>query len=170
MVKVLPNRGKRLENFLKNCPDAVLATNAEGIIQYANEEACRLTERSLNELIGASIVEVYESMEAAREANRKIYRAGGTIHDMVARTRTKSGKIINVRISASHLYDSNGKYIGGVGYFARYKPSPLSEAEVKARLESVETALESFKTMAGSGIKSVQAFYRNFGEKISKKS
>jgi hypothetical protein len=29
--------------------------------------------------------------------------------------------------------------------------------------------LESFKTMAKSGMKSVQTFYRNFGEKISKK-
>ena len=169
MVKVLPKRGGRLESFLKHCPDAVLATNAEGIIQFANNEACKLTERDMDELIGESIVEVYESMEAARQANRKIFRAGGTITDMESRTRTKSGKIINVRISASHLYDSNGKYLGGVGYFARYKPSPLAEAEVKARLEQVETMLESFKTMANSGIKSVQTFYKNFGEKISKK-
>jgi len=56
-----------------------------------------------------------------------------------------------------------------VGYFVRYKPSPLSEPEMKARLETIETALESFKTMAASGLKSVQAFYRNFGEKIGKK-
>lgn len=172
MVKVLPPHDKRLESLLRGCRDAVLATNAEGIIQFANNEACELTERSMNELIGESIVEVYESMEAAREANRKIYRAGGTIHNMEARTRTRSGKIINVRISASHLYDSSGKYIGGVGYFARYRPSlPMEavEAEVKARLEKIEPMLESFKEMADTGIRNMQTFYRNFSEKISRK-
>src|SRR4030043_891616 len=115
-------RGGHLEALLNGCPDAILAINAEGIIIFANKEACKLTERSMNELIGESIVEVYENIDAARQGNRKIYEAGGTIHDMETETKTKSGKIIPVRVSASHLYDSNGKYIGGVGYFAQYPP------------------------------------------------
>jgi PAS domain S-box-containing protein len=169
MVKVVPQRDKRLESLLRGCQDAVLATNAEGIIQFANEAACQLTERNMSELIGESIVEVYESMEAARAANRKIYRAGGTIHDMESRTRTKSGKIIPVRISATHLYDANGKYMGGVGYFARVRPATpveLVEAEFKTRIEPM---MESFKDLAKTGIRNVQTFYRNFSEKISKK-
>jgi anti-anti-sigma regulatory factor len=86
-------------------------------------------------------------MEAAREANRKIYQAGGTIHDMETRTKTKSGKIVPVRVSASHLYDSYGKYIGGVGYFAKYRPWAGAEADVKARVEDLETKLEKWKAM-----------------------
>ncbi len=131
------HRGGHLEALLNGCPDAILAINAEGIIKFANKEACKLTERSMNELIGESIVEVYESIEAAREANRKIYTAGGTIHDMETKTRTKSGRLVPVRVSASHLYDSNGKYIGGVGYFAQYRPWSGAEADVKARLEDI---------------------------------
>jgi PAS domain S-box-containing protein len=168
MVKVSSHNDKRLESLLHGCQDAVLATNAEGIIQFANEAACQLTERSMSELIGESIVQVYESMEAARAANRKIYQAGGTIHDMESRTRTKSGKIIPVRISAAHLFDANGKYMGGVGYFARYKPSmtvELVEAEVKTRLEKIEPIIESFKGMAKTGIRNVQVFYRSFSKK-----
>ena len=172
MVKVSPQRDKKLESLLRGCQDAVLATNAEGIIQFANDAACQLTERNMNELIGESIVEVYENMEAARAANRKIFQAGGTIHDMDSRTRTKNGKIIPVRISAAHLFDANGKYMGGVGYFVRYKPSTpveVVEAEVKARLGKIEPMLESFKTLANSGIRNAQTFYRNFSEKISSK-
>src|SRR4030042_1693118 len=89
-----------LEALLNGCPDAILAINAEGIIIFANQEACKMTERDMNELIGESIVEVYENIQAAREANRKIYRAGGTIHDMETRTRTKSGKVLPARVSA----------------------------------------------------------------------
>jgi rsbT co-antagonist protein RsbR len=140
------HRGGHLEALLNGCPDAILAISAEGIIKFANKEACKLTERTMNELIGESIVEVYENMEAAREANRKIYQAGGTIHDMETRTKTKSGKIVPVRVSASHLYDSNGKYIGGVGYFAKYRPWGGEEAQVKVRVEQLEAKLNSLKT------------------------
>jgi len=142
------HRGGHLEALLNGCPDAILAINAEGIIKFANKEACKLTERSMNEIIGESIVEVYESIEAAREANRQIYGAGGTIHDMETRTRTKSGKLVPVRVSASHLYDSTGKYIGGVGYFAKYRPWSGAEAEVKARVDELEARLDKWKALA----------------------
>ena len=146
--QVTTHRGGHLEALLNGCPDAILAINAEGIIKFANNEACKLTERNMNELIGESIVEVYESIEAAREANRKIYQAGGTIHDMETRTRTKNGRIIPTRVSASHLLDSNGKYIGGVGYFAQYRPWAGAEAEIKARVEDLEGKLDKWKALA----------------------
>ena len=135
---ITTHHGGHLEALLNGCPDAILAINAEGTIVFANKEACKLTERSMNELIGESIVEVYENVEAAREANRKIYEAGGTIHDMDTVAKTKSGKLVPVRVSASHLYDSAGKYIGGVGYFAQYRPWGGAEAQTKARLEQME--------------------------------
>jgi PAS domain S-box-containing protein len=146
--QVTTHRGGHLEALLNGCPDAILAINAEGIIKFANKEACKLTECSMNELIGESIVEVYESVQAAREANRKIYEAGGTIHDMETRTKTKSGKLVPVRVSASHLYDSTGKYIGGVGYFARYRPWAGAEADIKARVDELEVKLDKWKALA----------------------
>jgi rsbT co-antagonist protein RsbR len=146
--QVTTHRGGHLEALLNGCPDAILAVNAEGIIKFANKEACKLTERSMTELIGESIVELYENLEAAREANRKIYQAGGTIHDMETKTKTKSGKLIPVRVSASHLYDSYGKYIGGVGYFAQYRPWSGAEAEVKARVKELEAKLEKRQAQA----------------------
>ena len=148
MEKQTTHRGGHLEALLNGCPDAILAVDADGIIKFANKEACKLTERSMNELIGESIVEVYENMEAAREANRKIYEAGGTIHDMETKTKTKSGKLVPVRVSASHLYDSNGKYIGGVGYFAQYRPWTGAEAQVKARVDDLEAKLDTWKALA----------------------
>ena len=158
--QVTTHRGGHLEALLNGCPDAILAINAEGIIKFANKEACKLTERSMNELIGESIVEVYESVEAAREANRKIYEAGGTIHDMETKTKTKSGKLVPVRVSASHLYDSNGKYIGGVGYFAQYRPWGGAEAQQKARVGELEAKLEKRE---GAGGPRIRAVPRTFG-------
>ena len=165
--KASRERGSQLEDMLSRDPDAILAINAEGIIQFANQEACKLAERDLNELIGASIVEVYETLELAKETNRKLYKNGGTIQEHESRVKTRSGKIVPVRISASHLKDSTGKYIGGIGYFARYRPATVAEAEVKARLEQVETALDNVRTLALSGIRNLS---RNLGYKNSKKN
>lgn len=145
--KLSVHRGGHLEAMLDACPDAVLAINAAGIIQFANKEACKLTERSLNELIGESIVIVYENLEAAREANRKIYQGGGTMHNYESKLRTKSGRLIPVRMSASHLHDSAGNYTGGVGYFAPYRPWSVAEAQVKARVEELEAKLEKMKVV-----------------------
>jgi PAS domain S-box-containing protein len=148
--KTQSHRNIRMDALLSS--DAVLAINAEGIIKFANKEACELTERTMNELIGESIVEVYASIELAREVNRKIYRAGGSVHNVESKTKTKSGKIIPVHISASHLYDSNGKYIGGVGYFVRYKQGIVEgiveEAQIKARYEQLEAKMENWKKLA----------------------
>ena len=145
---VAAHHGGHLEALLNGCPDAILAVNAEGVIVFANKEACALTERSMNEIIGENIVEMYENKEAARDANRKIYKAGGTIHDLETHTKTKSGKLIPVRVSASHLYDISGKYIGAVGYFAQYRPWSGVEAQTKARLEHLESELERLKSLA----------------------
>ncbi len=145
---VMTHHGGHLEALLNGCPDAILAINADGIVIFANKEACALTERTMTELIGRSIVEVYENVDAARDANRKIYEAGGTIHNLETFTKTKSGKLVPVRVSASHLYDSNGKYIGGVGYFAQYRPWSGAEAHTKARLEHMEAEMERLKSLA----------------------
>jgi PAS domain S-box-containing protein len=146
--QVSTHRGGHLEALLNGCPDAIIAINAEGTIKFANKEACNLTEREMNELIGESIVDVYETLEAAKETNRRLYEGGGTVHDHESRIRTKSGKFVPVRISASHLKDSTGKYIGGVGYFARYRPWSGAEAEVKARVDELEDKLDKWKALA----------------------
>jgi PAS domain S-box-containing protein len=146
--QVSAQRGGHLEALLNSCPDAILAIDAEGIIKFANKEACRLTERAMNELIGESIIEVYEDVDAARDLNRRIYEGGGTVHDVETKTRTKSGKLIPVRVSASHLKDSSGKYIGGVGYFAQYRPWAGAEAHQKSRLEELEARLDKWKALA----------------------
>lgn len=134
--------GGYLQALLASCPVAIIAINSEGTITFANEEACKLAEREMHELVGESIATIYETPEAARETNRKLYECGGTIHDHESKTKTKKGKIVPVRISASHLKDSTGKYMGAVGYFEIYRPWNSVEVQVKTRCEELEAKLE----------------------------
>lgn len=146
---LLPQRSKGgyLEALLNSCPDAILAINVDGVITFANKEAYKLVEREMHELIGETITIVYESLEAARETNRKLYISGGIIHDHESRVKTKTGKLIPVRISASHLKDSSGSYVGAVGYFQRYRPWGTEETKVKAYAEELEAKLEEWKDL-----------------------
>jgi PAS domain S-box-containing protein len=140
-------RGGYLEALLNSCPHAVIAINSEGIITFVNKEAVRLIERQMHELVGQSIVTMYDSLEAARETNRKLYASGGIVHDHESTLKTKTGKSIPVRVSASHLKDSSGNYIGAVGYFQVYRPWPTAEAKVKAYAEELEAKLEEWKDL-----------------------
>ena len=142
-----PRRGGYLEALLSSCPFAILSTDAEGKVTFANKEACKLTEREMKELVGENIAIVYESLEAARETNRKLYISGGVIHDHESKARTKSGKVVPIRVSASHLKDSSGTYIGAVGYFEKYRPWTTAEASVKAYAEELEAKLEEWKDL-----------------------
>ncbi|MFC1993450.1 PAS domain-containing protein [Chloroflexota bacterium] len=147
--QVSPPKGKGgyLEALLNSCPDAILAINAEGTITFANKEACKLAEREMRELVGESIAIVYENMESAKETNRKLYMSGGVIHDHESKFRAKSGKLIPVRVSASHLQDSAGEYIGAVGFFEKYRPWSAEEAKVKVYAEELEAKLEEWKDL-----------------------
>ncbi len=138
-------RGGYLEALLNACPDAIIATDAEGKITFANKVAAKLVDRDLHDLIGESIVTVYENLEAARETNRKLYISGGVVHDHESRARTKSGKVVPVRISASHLQDSSGNYIGSVGYFQTYRPWSVNEIKAKEYSDELEARLEEWQ-------------------------
>ena len=141
-------RGGYLEALLTACPVPIIATDSEGIITFINKEACKLAEREMKELIGSNIADLYENLDAARETNRRIYASGGVIRDHASRVRTKSGKIINVHISASHLKDSSGNYIGAVGYFEPYRPWNLAEKQLRVQIEESEARLEECKSLS----------------------
>lgn len=140
-------KGGYLEALLNACPDAIIAINADGIITFANREACNLVECDMHELVGESIATVYANVEEARETNRKLYMSGGVIHDHESKAKTRSGKIVPVRISASHLKDTAGNYIGAVGYFAKYRPWPAQEAQIKTYAEELEAKLAEWKDL-----------------------
>ncbi len=134
--------GGYLEALLQGCPDAVIAVDAKGTITFANRASCDLLECEMRDLVGKSIVRVYENEDRARETNRKLYLSGGVIHCHESVARTKTGKLIPTRVSGAHLKDSSGNVTGSVGYFQAYRPWTAAESrqlevcqELQARLE-----------------------------------
>ncbi len=123
-----------LEALLLCCPEAIIVINEEGKISIANKEACRLLQRDLHEILGKSITIVYENLEAARETNRELYKQGGIIRDYKTNIKTKSGKLVPVRVSACLRLGTDNKYLGAVGVFVQYRPWLFEETKKKFRI------------------------------------
>lgn len=139
--------GGYLEALLQSCPDAVIAIDAKGIITFVNKAACELIECEMRDLVGKSIVTVYENERGARETNRKLYLSGGVIHLHESKAKTKTGKIVPVRISAAHLKDSSGNYMGGVGFFQAYRPWTAAETELQSYCRELESKLVQWEDL-----------------------
>jgi PAS domain S-box-containing protein len=139
--------GGYLEALLHSCPDAVIAIDAKGTITFVNKATCELMECEMRDLVGKSIVTVYENEKGARETNRKLYLSGGVIHLHESKLRTKKGKIVPARISAAHLKDSSGNYMGGVGFFQAYRPWTAAETEQQGYCRALEVRLAAWEDL-----------------------
>jgi len=140
-------RSGYLEALLQSCPDAIISIDAEGTIRFANNAACELLVCEMKDLTGKNIVIVYENEERAMEANQKLYQSGGVIHDHETVAKTKTGKLIPIRLSAAHMYDSSGNYTGGVGFFQAYRPWTAQETRLQDRLAELEARLAEWQDL-----------------------
>jgi PAS domain S-box-containing protein len=139
--------GGYLEALLQSCPDAIIAIDAKGTITFANRAACGLLECEMRDLVGKSIVTIYENEERARETNRKLYMSGGVIHCHESVARTKTGKLVPTRISGAHLKDSSGNVIGSVGFFQAYRPWTAAESRMQEYCQELEARLSEWEDL-----------------------
>jgi PAS domain S-box-containing protein len=139
--------GGYLEALLQSCPDAIIAIDAKGTMTFANRAACDLLECEMREVVGKSIVTIYENEERARETNRKLYMSGGVVHCHESVAKTKTGKLIPTRISGAHLKDSSGNVIGSVGFFQAYRPWTAAESRMQEYCQELEARLSEWEDL-----------------------
>lgn len=139
--------GGYLEALLQSCPDAIIAIDAKGTMTFANRAACDLLECEMRDMVGKSIVTIYENEERARETNRKLYLSGGVIHCHESVARSKTGKLIPTRISGAHLKDSSGNVIGSVGFFQAYRPWTAAESRMQEYCQELEARLSEWEDL-----------------------
>ncbi len=109
-----------LERLIEASPDIVVATDANGYIQYYNDGARENLGYTREEIIGRYVVELYPSQE---EAKRVMAAMRGTEHGPKGRTVNfptrfvkKDKEEIPVTISGLILYDENGEEQGTIGF------------------------------------------------------
>ena len=140
-------RGGYLDALLESSPYAVIAIDSKGVITFVNKATTAMLECESRDLVGKSIVSIYDSEKSARETNRKLYLSGGIIRDHESIVKSKKGKLIPVRVSAAHFKDSFGNYMGGVGFFESYRPWKAAETKLKIYCQELEAEIEEWRDL-----------------------
>lgn len=103
---------KRLKAMLNFLPDPVLVLTFDKRVEYINPAFERIFGWTLNEIRGQNIRFIPEHLIGqAREGIKKLY-AERVVHDFQTQRYAKDGRILDIMISGSILYDEKGKPTG----------------------------------------------------------
>ncbi|QTA79896.1 GGDEF and PAS domains-containing protein [Desulfonema limicola] len=165
---------KRLENELvkekeffnglvTTCPDSIIGINRQGIIIIFNKAAEKLLGYKAEEVIGKmSIDHIYGSVHIAKKIKKYLYSdemgPKGQLEGMEVETPGKYGKSFPIRLSATLLFDSQGRETGSVGFFHDLTASKQMEA--KLRELSIKDSL--------SGLYNQRHFYAVLSNEINR--
>lgn len=99
--------------IIENVRDAIIITDADMVIQSWNKGAELIYGWTQEEAVGRKINELLVSEEGQELYRTKVNEFRRQGHFLSEETRpTKSGRIIHVSISASAVYDNQGKQVG----------------------------------------------------------
>ena len=108
------------QKLIESCPDIIIAVDSDGTITFYNDGARQNLGFSPEEVLGKNVVEVYPNINEARRvmaAMRAEEGEGkGRIRNFETIFKTKKGEQIPVAISASIIYDDEGKESGSIGF------------------------------------------------------
>ena len=116
----MPPERPILERLIEVSPDIVVATGADGTVQYYNDGARENLGYSRLEIIGRYVAELYPSIDEARRvmaAMRSPEHGGpGRIVNFPTRFVAKDGHELEVAISGVILYDEHEVEQGTIGF------------------------------------------------------
>lgn len=107
-----------LERIMASASTAVIAVDVQGRITQFNRQAEEMLQYKKGEVLGKPITDIYYYEQDARRINRLMLESTeGSIREYTTHLRSKKGQKIPIKLSASLLFDYEGKRSGSVGFF-----------------------------------------------------
>ena len=156
--KKLQGTKQYLESLIESSTDAIIATDKEKNVVLFNEGAEALFGYRRDEVLGRRGPILYESKDDAKEVMRRMREGGGTVSAFETTLRAKDGTIIPVLISASLLYDEEGREAGTVGFSKDIRVRKKAEAELLQYREHLEELVEERTAELHAVNKELEAF------------
>ena len=108
------------QKLVESCPDIIIAVDRQGKITFYNDGARQNLGFTSEEVLGKNVLEVYPTLEEAQRVMAAMRaengKRGGRISNFETLFKTKKGEKIPVTISASIIYDEQGREIGSIGF------------------------------------------------------
>jgi PAS domain S-box-containing protein len=105
---------ERLNTLLKFLPDPVFVFTFNNTVEYINPAFEKIFGWTLKEVQGKNINFIPANMEAQAKQGMKMLYKNKSVHDFETQRYTKDGRILDILINGSILYDENNKPAGQV--------------------------------------------------------
>ena len=134
----LQDTKRYLTRLIESSTDAIIATDKEENVVLFNEGAETLLGYRPEEIIGRSVIQIYDSEERAREVMRQMRKRGGTVAGFETALRAKDARSIPVLTSASILFDDEGQPVGTVGFNTDLRERKRAEDALRKAHDELE--------------------------------
>jgi PAS domain S-box-containing protein len=131
-----------LARLIENSSDAIISTDVEGNVVLFNKGAEAMLGFQRDEIIGQHVTVAYESLERAKEIMRQMRQHQGALAGFETVLRSKEGTPIPVLISASILYDAEGRETGTVGFNKDLRERKRAEEALQKAHDELEVRVE----------------------------
>ena len=106
--------------LVESCPDIIIAVDKPGTIVFYNDGARQNLGFTPEEVLGKSVLQIYPTRAEAQKVMAAMRRGEGSekgkVRNFETTFKTKKGEQIPVAISASIIYDEEGRESGSIGF------------------------------------------------------
>lgn len=132
-----------LVRLIEVSADAIISTNNAGDIVVFNTGAEILLGYRREEIIGRRVTVIYDSEQRAKDVMRRMRQDGGRVAGWETILRAHDGSPIPVLLSASILYDAEGREAGTVGFSKDLRERQRAEEQLRESEERYRTLFEN---------------------------
>lgn len=137
---------KRLNTLLKFLPDPVFASNLDNKVEYINPAFEKVFGWTLEEIKGKHINFIPEHLyDQAKRGMKQLYK-DKAVHDFETQRYTKDGRILDIVINGSILYDEQG-HPAGQALILRDMTVEKRMAKSNQSMFRISTALHSYREL-----------------------
>ena len=108
------------QKLVESSPDIIISVDKSGTIIFYNDGARQNLGFSYDEVLGKNVLEIYPNLEEARKVMTAMRaddgEGKGRVRNFETVFKTKRGEQMPVAISASIIYDDQGREIGSIGF------------------------------------------------------
>jgi PAS domain S-box-containing protein len=108
------------QKLVESCPDIIISVDNQGTITFYNDGARQNLGFSTEEILGKNVLEIYPSIGEARKVMAAMRaddgNGKGRVSNFETTFKTKKGESLPVAISASIIYDEEGREAGSIGF------------------------------------------------------
>jgi two-component system sensor histidine kinase/response regulator len=132
-------KNRLLARLVEQSKDAIFSKDLNAVVTYWNEGTARLYGFTAREAVGTSLRQLQLSRVSNQEYEQVLERIrSAKPHHLEARRTTKLGKVLDVSLATTPLFDDDGKHVGEMTIVRDISELKRVQAELREANEELE--------------------------------